>query len=146
MSEHVTHELLKGFLEAFNLHDLDAIMSYFADDCVFYMPRGARLRGDQYIGKDAVRAGLEKRFEGIQMCITETISIGSAIISESLNGHLQAHLYQGSISKCEGLTCLNSPPRGRSSARILSGKYLSEQKKPLPRITRIFASWFLKIV
>ncbi len=65
MSEHVTHELLKGFLEAFNLHDLDAIMSYFADDCVFYMPRGARLRGDQYIGKDAVRAGLEKRFEGI---------------------------------------------------------------------------------
>ncbi len=65
MSEHVTQELLKGFLEAFNLHDLDAIMSYFADDCVFYMPRGARPRGDQYIGKDAVRAGLAKRFEGI---------------------------------------------------------------------------------
>ena len=30
MSEHVTHELLKGFLEAFNRHDLDSIMSYFA--------------------------------------------------------------------------------------------------------------------
>ncbi len=65
MSEHVTHEVLKGFLEAFNRHDLNAIMDYFADDCVFYMPRGAKPRGDKYVGKDEVRAGLAKRFEGI---------------------------------------------------------------------------------
>ena len=65
MSEQVTYELLKGFLEAFNRHDLDSIMGYFADDCVFYMPRGARPRGDRYVGKDEVRAGLAKRFEGI---------------------------------------------------------------------------------
>ena len=65
MSEPVTADLLKGFLDAFNRHDLDAIMSYFADDCVFYMPRGAGPRGDRYVGKDDVRAGLAKRFEGI---------------------------------------------------------------------------------
>jgi hypothetical protein len=65
MSEQVTKELLKGFLEAFNLHDLDSIMGYFADDCVFYMPRGAKPRGDQYVGKNEVRAGLESRFKGI---------------------------------------------------------------------------------
>lgn len=65
MSQSVTVELLKGFLDAFNRHDLDAIMSYFADDCVFYMPRGVGPRGDRYEGKDAVRAGLAKRFEGI---------------------------------------------------------------------------------
>jgi hypothetical protein len=65
MSEQVTIELLKGFLEAFNLHDLDSIMGYFADDCVFYMPRGAKPRGDRYVGKKEVRAGLAKRFEGI---------------------------------------------------------------------------------
>jgi len=65
MSEHVTIELLRGFLEAFNLHDLDSIMGYFADDCVFYMPRGAKPRGDRYVGKKEVRAGLAKRFEGI---------------------------------------------------------------------------------
>jgi ketosteroid isomerase-like protein len=41
MSEQVTCESLKGFLEAFNRDDLDSIMSYFAEDCVFYMPRGA---------------------------------------------------------------------------------------------------------
>ena len=65
MSEHATVELLKGFLDAFNRHDLDAIMGYFSDDCVFYMPRGTRPRGDRYVGKDCVRAGLAKRFEGI---------------------------------------------------------------------------------
>jgi ketosteroid isomerase-like protein len=65
MSDHVSKELLKGFLEAFNRHDLDSIMDFFADNCVFYMPRGSAPRGDQYIGKEAVRAGLAKRFEGI---------------------------------------------------------------------------------
>ena len=65
MDEQVTRESLKGFLEAFNDHDLDAIMGYFADDCVFYLPRGAVPRGDQFVGKKQVRAGLAKRFEGI---------------------------------------------------------------------------------
>jgi ketosteroid isomerase-like protein len=65
MSEHATVELLIGFLAAFNRHDLNAIMEYFADDCVFYMPRGAGPRGDRYVGKEAVRAGLAQRFKGI---------------------------------------------------------------------------------
>jgi steroid delta-isomerase-like uncharacterized protein len=64
-SSQVTPELLKAFLDAFNRHDLDSIMSYFADDCVFYMPRGTGPRGDYYSGKKEVRAGLAKRFEGI---------------------------------------------------------------------------------
>jgi len=65
MSNAVTIALLKDFLEAFNRHDLDAIMGFFAEECVFYMPRGARPRGDRYVGKHEVRAGLAKRFEGL---------------------------------------------------------------------------------
>lgn len=65
MSQPVTPTVLKAFLEAFNRHDLDAIMDFFAEDCVFYMPRGAAPRGDRYQGKEQVRAGLAKRFEGI---------------------------------------------------------------------------------
>jgi ketosteroid isomerase-like protein len=34
--------VLQGFLDAFNAHDVDAIMSFFAEDCVLDMPRGAR--------------------------------------------------------------------------------------------------------
>jgi len=65
MPKQASVELLKDFLNAFNHHDLDSIMDYFADDCVFYMPRGAAPRGDRYIGKAEVRAGLAKRFSGI---------------------------------------------------------------------------------
>lgn len=65
MSASVTTELLQRFLDAFNRHDLDAIMEFFAEDCVFFMPRGAGPRGDQFRGKAEVRAGLAKRFEGI---------------------------------------------------------------------------------
>jgi hypothetical protein len=65
MSEQVTEALLKQFLDAFNRHDLDSIMEFFADDCVFYMPRGSGPRGNRFAGKAEVRAGLAKRFEGI---------------------------------------------------------------------------------
>ena len=33
-------EMLQEVLEAFNRHDLDAIMSYFSEACVFESPRG----------------------------------------------------------------------------------------------------------
>ena len=65
MGGKVTRDVLEGFLGAFNDHDLDAIMGYFADDCVFYLPRGASPRGDRFEGTEQVRAGLAKRFAGI---------------------------------------------------------------------------------
>lgn len=65
MSGQATVELLTGFLDAFNRHDLDAIISYFADDCVFYMPRGITPRGAEYRGMTDVRSGLATRFAGL---------------------------------------------------------------------------------
>ena len=38
----------KRVLEAFNRHDLDAIMAFFADDCVFEMPRGPHPWGQRF--------------------------------------------------------------------------------------------------
>jgi hypothetical protein len=58
-------EVLERVLEAFNSHDLDAIMSHFADDCVFESPRGPDAWGQRFIGKSEVRRGLAARFEGI---------------------------------------------------------------------------------
>jgi ketosteroid isomerase-like protein len=56
---------LQAVLDAFNRHDLDGIMEHFADDAVFESPRGPDPWGTRYEGRDAVRAGLAKRFEGI---------------------------------------------------------------------------------
>jgi ketosteroid isomerase-like protein len=56
---------LREILDAFNRHDLDAIMSRFADDCVLETPRGPDPWGTRFVGRDEVRRGLAARFEGI---------------------------------------------------------------------------------
>lgn len=57
--------VLQQVLDAFNRHDLDSIMSFFSDDCVFESPRGAERWGRRFVGKDDVRRELAARFEGI---------------------------------------------------------------------------------
>jgi steroid delta-isomerase-like uncharacterized protein len=56
---------LQALLDAFNAHDLDAIMSFFTEDCVFDTPRGPAPGGHRLIGKHEVRKGFQARFDGI---------------------------------------------------------------------------------
>ena len=58
-------DTLKAIVNAFNAHDLDAIMEYFADDCSLDMPRGPKPWGARVSGKSAVRGALATRFEGL---------------------------------------------------------------------------------
>ncbi|HEX5849380.1 MAG TPA: nuclear transport factor 2 family protein, partial [Rubrobacter sp.] len=58
-------ETLEAITDAFNAHDLDAIMEFFADDCSLDMPRGPEPWGQRFMGKEAVRAALATRFEGL---------------------------------------------------------------------------------
>ncbi|MFD7075146.1 nuclear transport factor 2 family protein [Nocardioides sp. NPDC059952] len=61
----VSVELLDAIMEAFNSHDLDAIMAFFADDCTFDTSRGPEPWGQRIVGKEAVREALAARFAGI---------------------------------------------------------------------------------
>jgi ketosteroid isomerase-like protein len=61
----VTVGMLEEILDAFNRHDLDAIMGFFTDDCSFDMPRGTDPWGRRLMGKAQVREGLASRFAGI---------------------------------------------------------------------------------
>jgi steroid delta-isomerase-like uncharacterized protein len=65
MSDEARIEALREVLHAFNQHDLDSIMSHFAEDCVFESPRGPEMWGRRFIGKEEVARGLAARFEGI---------------------------------------------------------------------------------
>jgi ketosteroid isomerase-like protein len=64
-TEQPTSETLERLLAAFNAHDLDAVMSFFADDCVLEMPRGPNPWGLRFEGRDGVRDGLARRFAGV---------------------------------------------------------------------------------
>jgi ketosteroid isomerase-like protein len=61
----VTTASLKALLDAFNAHDVDAVLSFFTEDCVFDMPRGPAPGGRRLIGPDQVREGIQARFDGI---------------------------------------------------------------------------------
>jgi ketosteroid isomerase-like protein len=61
----VTVGTLQRLVAAFNAHNLDAVMSFFADDCELLMPRGPEPWGQRYVGKEEVRKGLAARFEGL---------------------------------------------------------------------------------
>lgn len=64
-SASVTVETLAAIADAFNRHDLDDIMSYFAEDCVLEIPRGPEPWGSRLVGLEQVRQGLVSRFEGL---------------------------------------------------------------------------------
>ncbi len=48
--------LLREYGEAFNRHDLDALMSMMTDDCVFDLSVGDTVDGERHRGQAAVRA------------------------------------------------------------------------------------------
>jgi ketosteroid isomerase-like protein len=65
LQQQVSVDTLQAITDAFNAHDLDAIMEFFADDCSLDMPRGTEPWGKRLIGKAAVREGFAARFKGL---------------------------------------------------------------------------------
>ena len=64
-SPEVTVEFLQAFANAWNRHDVDDLMSFMTDDCVFEASAGDEVRGTRYEGADAVRAGFAKAWESL---------------------------------------------------------------------------------
>jgi steroid delta-isomerase-like uncharacterized protein len=52
----VTTDFLEAFAAAWNRHDVDALMSFMTEDCVFESSAGAEACGTRYVGSEAVRA------------------------------------------------------------------------------------------
>ena len=59
----VTLEMLNAIQDAFNRHDVDAILSYFAEDCEWLMARGPDAwEAKRLLGKEAIAEVLRARF------------------------------------------------------------------------------------
>jgi ketosteroid isomerase-like protein len=61
----VSVEFVDGIVEAFNRHDVDAIVDYFADDAEWYLARGPEPCGRRLKGKEAIRDLLTRRYRRI---------------------------------------------------------------------------------
>ena len=64
-SKPLTREHLKAIGEAFNSRDVERIVSYFHDDCIFWLALGPEWTGRSIVGKEAVRQMLAARFKVI---------------------------------------------------------------------------------
>ena len=53
----VAEETLQAFADAWNRHDVDGLMSFMTEDCVFEASAGSEVYGTRYVGFDSVRAG-----------------------------------------------------------------------------------------
>ena len=79
---------------AFNSRNVDRIMSFFAEDCTFFMARGPEPCGRRVHGKEAVRRALAERFKvipdmrwdhpsGLQMrrsCVARSVTSSAMIV------------------------------------------------------------------
>jgi ketosteroid isomerase-like protein len=55
--------LLDEFAQAWNRHDVDALVSMMTDDCIFDASSGSTVEGARYEGRAAVRAAFAAVFE-----------------------------------------------------------------------------------
>lgn len=53
----VSVESLQAFADAWNRHDVDALMRFMTEDCVFEASAGPDVCGTRYVGFESVRAG-----------------------------------------------------------------------------------------
>lgn len=51
----MTKEFLQSFADAFNAHELDAIMAHMTEDCVFEASAGPDVDGEKFTGQAEVR-------------------------------------------------------------------------------------------
>lgn len=61
-NKNVTEDLLQTFTDAFNAHDVKAIMSHMTDDCVFKTSAGSNFDGEKFTGQEQVKKAFEDVF------------------------------------------------------------------------------------
>lgn len=61
-SREVSPDVLQAFADAWNRHDVDAIMAFMTDDCVFEASAGPDVCGTRWAGRAAVRDGFADVF------------------------------------------------------------------------------------
>jgi ketosteroid isomerase-like protein len=58
----VSEGFLQSFADAFNAHDIKAIMLHMTDDCVFEASAGPDVDGQKFIGQEQVKKAFEDVF------------------------------------------------------------------------------------
>lgn len=66
MTKTLTAQDLSDTFDAFNRHDVDGVMTHFADDCVFYTVGGDAVFGGKVEGADAIAKAFSTVWAGMK--------------------------------------------------------------------------------
>jgi ketosteroid isomerase-like protein len=83
----VTTQTLEAFSAAWNAHDIDALMSFMAPNCIFETVSGTNVFGNRFEGQEAVRTAFEsawKNFPDAQWLNGKHFVAGDRGVSEWL--------------------------------------------------------------
>ncbi len=61
-SDNITKDFLQSFADAFNAHDINAIMSHMTHDCIFEASAGPDFNGEKFTGQEEVKKAFEDVF------------------------------------------------------------------------------------
>ena len=83
-AEKDVHDFAQGWVQAWNAHDLDAILSHYAEDVILVSPVAAGILNDpsgEVKGKDALRAYFTKGLEAYPDLRFELVDVMSGLSS-----------------------------------------------------------------
>ena len=118
---------LQAFNDAWNRHDIDALMAFMTDDCQFHAVAGPELFGRSFIGRDAVlrkkEAGLDRRMVQFRLSDPEVMVYHNEPILRDgrIVGHLTSGAYGHHLGAAIGMGYL--PCKGEGAEALLASRY-----------------------
>jgi len=106
-SPEVTVAFLQAFADAWNRHDVDDLMSFMTDDCVFESSAGNAVCGTRYEGANAVRMGYAeawKDFPDARWADARHFVSGNRGVSEWVFSGTQADGKRVEVTGCDIFT------------------------------------------
>jgi steroid delta-isomerase-like uncharacterized protein len=106
----ITVEILQAFADAWNRHDIDALMSFMTDDCVFEGSAGPDACGARYSGREAVRAAFADvwaTFPDARWNNPRHFVVGDRGVSEWTFTGTRADRTRVEVEGCDLFTCRN---------------------------------------
>ncbi|MBY5947755.1 nuclear transport factor 2 family protein [Photobacterium rosenbergii] len=101
--DEVSIEFLQAFSQAWNNHDIDALMTFVTDDCTFHTAAGPELQGNTFNGRDAVRESFQQVWKNFPDAAW-------------LDG---VHFVSGDRAVSESTFCATKPDGSRIEARMV---------------------------
>lgn len=106
----ISEETLQAFADAWNRHDIDALMSFMTDDCVFESSAGPDECGARHVGSEAVRAAFADvwtTFPDAQWNNPHHFVVGDRAVSEWTFTGTRANRMRVEVDGCDLFTCRN---------------------------------------